>query len=136
MRVNGKIIIPALLLFAFGFTGIANAQSCCGRVALPGGGIDQRPLLEGQIDFRITYENSLLNRTLLGNDIIDDPLDRWNRTQIANASISYGFSERLTGTLVFPVKWAKLSLIDDRVARETSGIGDIVANRRSPWEQG
>lgn len=101
------------------------AQSCCGRMALPSGGIDQRPLLKGQTDFRLTYENSLLNRNLLGTSEIDDPLNRWNRTQLVVASLSYGISDRFTGTVVVPFKWTRLSLVDNRVSRETSGIGDM-----------
>jgi hypothetical protein len=117
------IYIPAIIALLFG--GNLYAQSCCGRVALPAGGVDQRPLLKGQTDFRITYENSLLDRTLLGSNDIDDPLNRWNRTQVAAMAFSYGFNDRFTGALVIPVKWSKLSLVDDRVNRKTSGIGDI-----------
>jgi hypothetical protein len=123
------VIIRLFSIFAVFFfllTVEIYAQSCCGRVALPAGGIDQRPLFKGQTDLRLTYENSLLNKTLLGTDEIEDPLNRWNRTQLVAASLSYGISDRFTGTLVLPFKWSKLSLVDNRVSRETSGIGDIV----------
>ena len=105
---------------------ITRAQSCCGRVTLPAGSVEQMPLAKGQYEFRAAYENSLLDRTLLEGHEINDPLHRWNRTQLLIASASYGFSERLTGTVIVPFKWTRLSLLDDRVVRKTAGIGDIL----------
>ena len=105
MRSLVTIFISILTIPFFLWNGEVFAQSCCGRVALPSGGIDQRPLLEGQTDFRLSYENSLLNRNLLGTSEVDDPLNRWNRTQLVVASLSYGISDRFTtGYLTVMVK--------------------------------
>ena len=115
-----------LILAVIFYPQTGGAQSCCGRVTLPAGDVGQKMLLKGQYEFRVAYENSLLDRTLLKGDEINDPLHRWNRTQLLIASASYGFSDRLAATVIVPFKWTKLSLLDDRVVRKTVGIGDIL----------
>jgi hypothetical protein len=119
---NSIGLIVAIMLYPQ----IVASQSCCGRVTLPTGSIEQIPLAKGQYEFRAAYEHSLFDRTLLEGDEINDPLNRWNRTQLLTASASYGFSDRLTGSVIVPFKWTRLSLLDDRVVRKTSGIGDII----------
>ncbi len=102
------------------------AQSCCGRVTLPNNGIQQRPLLKGQYETRISYQYSRLDRTLLGDELIDDPLLRWNRTQSLNLAVSYGISNRYSAVAVIPLRWTRLSILGDRVVRDASGLADIV----------
>jgi len=121
-----------ILIFIIFFAGSAvmtysdlYAQSCCGRVALPTGGLEQRPLLKNQFEFRFSYENSQLGKILLEGESFDDPLSRNNRTNIVSITASYGISERLSGVIVLPFKWTRLSLLNDRVIRKTSGIGDM-----------
>lgn len=114
-------LIPAIILYPQ----IAGSQSCCGRVTFPAGGLAQKTMLKGQFELRAAYEHLLLHRNLLESNKINDPLNRRNRTQLFTASASYGFSNRFTGTITIPIKWTRLSLLDDRVIRRTSGIGDL-----------
>ncbi len=120
------LLISLLGIWVLSFPVLGNAQSCCGRVTLPNGGIRQRPLLKGQYDTRISYQYSRLDRTLLGRDLIDDPLDRWNRTQSLNLAVTYGISDRFTAVAVIPARWTRLSILDDRVVRSASGLADFV----------
>jgi hypothetical protein len=62
---------------------------------------------------------------LLEGESYDDPLKRNNKTDVVSIAASYGLSERISGVIVLPFKWTRLSLLDDRVIRKTSGIGDI-----------
>ena len=126
MRKTLMVLIIATAISSICGYNTGLAQSCCGRITLPDGGIRQRPLLEGQYEIMIWYEYSKLDRTLLGDVQIDDPLGRWNRTQSLNLASSYGISDRYSTTIVIPIRWTRLSILDDRVIRRSSGLGDIV----------
>jgi len=102
------------------------SQACCGRVTLPSGGIEQRPLLKNQFEIRLDYENSYMGKTLLDVNSIDDPLSRNNRTNVISISATFGITERLSAVMAGPFKCTRLSILGDRVIRKTSGIGDIV----------
>ncbi|MFQ6105417.1 MAG: hypothetical protein ACE5OP_14180, partial [Candidatus Glassbacteria bacterium] len=118
--------IPLILLFLLlHLSSSLEAQWCCGRLTLPTGALQQRPMSAGQYDIRVFYEFGRLDRTILGKEIVEDALQRSNNTQIVNTSISYGLTSDLTLTLLIPYKWTRLSLLNGLVIRRTSGIGDI-----------
>ena len=123
-----KPAILLLIIFAFviSLNETAQSQACCGRVTLPTSGIEQRPLLKNQFEIRLDYENSYMGKTLLDSESIDDPLSRNNRTNVISISATYGITERLSAVMAVPFKWTRLSILEDRVIRKTSGIGDIV----------
>ncbi len=114
--------IAALFLFR---AGAALAQGCCGAAGFQRGAFESGAAPPGKLDFGIDYELTVMETYLRGTRVVADPFDRRGVSQFVNLNLSYGFSQRLSGSVVVPFVQKEMDFTGGR--NFGSGPGDVTA---------
>lgn len=122
-----------LLSWVVGSFSKASAQGCCSAGTPSLGALKEGVASEGQLGLSLLHEYNRLEQAFRGTRRAPDPLGRKTRVKTTSLELSYGFTRRVSASLIvhYSDKETKLTVTDtDNLTRKFSldgrGLGDLV----------
>jgi hypothetical protein len=122
------VLAVSISILTATWSGISFAQSCCSPATTPSNAVAHAGTPRGKFQLGLYAEHFQLEGGRRGTESFDFPGDRQSSAQAIVLAGRYGFSDRISASVLLPYirrERSDLTLDGDRVSRSYSGFGDL-----------